>query len=754
MVRWSFYPIGDSNYLLVAGVAFVLLALVLWVGPPGERIGPRRRRILTALRVAAVLLIVLLMLRPTVVYTTTEPRAATVAILADSSRSMTVSDEAGGATRWEMLQNVLATSKDRLAQLGRRFELAAYAFDEQLQPLAISDGRIALPAECTGDQTALGAALEDLLQREAGKRLLAVLLLSDGAQRALPPRDTLPQTAAAQLKHQECPVFAFRLGQPHGLGPARDVAVVDLVVPQHVFAKNYLHVAARIRAGGMVNRQVPVRLLWETSPGNEETVAEQQLDVASNSQQLSVEFDYVPEIPGEYKLTLEVPELPGELTATNNRMSTYVRVLKGGVNVLYLEGFPPRPEQNFIGRALAGAPEIDRDVLLVDPRRPETRPANLAERLKPGVYQVYLLGNLDAAAFRPEELQALAQAVDQGAGLMMLGGPQSFGAGGYADTPLAPLLPVRTSRLERQGIDEPLRGDLHLPGPLPMQPTEAGFRHFALMLAGEPSQNRTLWSQLPPLDGANRFEAVKPAAIVLAESPAHHPLLVYQPYGQGRVVAFAGDSTWRWVMQGFQTAHARFWRQMVLWLARKDASLEGNVWIELAERRYRPGQPVRFRLGAQLPTGQLAGQADWRITVRLPDGSTQTVEPGSEDGQPAATFRETAIPGEYTIDATASVEGRQLGTANARFLVFREDLELDQPAADQATLDAVAAATGGKSLAVDGLPAVLDQLARQAESLEVRTEQKRPLWDNWPMLLLVVGLFSVDWYLRRRWAMV
>ena len=35
-------------------------------------------------------------------------------------------------------------------------------------------------------------------------------------------------------------------------------------------------------------------------------------------------------------------------------------------------------------------------------------------------------------------------------------------------------------------------------------------------------------------------------------------------------MAFAGDSTWHWWMHGFEAAHKRFWRQIVLWLARKD----------------------------------------------------------------------------------------------------------------------------------------------------------------------------------------
>ena len=69
-----------------------------------------------------------------------------------------------------------------------------------------------------------------------------------------------------------------------------------------------------------------------------------------------------------------------------------------------------------------------------------------------------------------------------------------------------------------------------------------------------------MWAQLPPLDGANRIERneLKPNAQVLAEAddPQRHPLLVAGQSGEGRVLAFAGDSTWHWQMGGFGEAHS------------------------------------------------------------------------------------------------------------------------------------------------------------------------------------------------------
>ena len=476
MPRWSFYPIADS-YLLVGTAALVLVGLLMV--RPGRGKTTRNRMItLIGLRLAVVLLIVLAMLRPTLVYTQTEREAATLVVLVDRSRSMSVPDEVGGKTRWQALRRTLAEAKPALAELGDDLEIAAFTFDAEAYPVDVIQGEIRLGDEADGRQTAIGAALEDVLRRQAGKRLLGIVLLSDGAQRARPPRDVLPQTAAGRLKPLGYPLFTVRFGKSRGLGQAQDVAVKDLLANQRVFVKNELTVTGQVRVDGFVNREISVQLLVETSPGRMEPVDQQNLKVMADGELIPVTFTYVPQLPGEYKISLEAVERPGELVRTNNRLSTFVNVLKGGLNVLYLESFPPRTEQKFLRWALDASPDVNVDTVHIDPRRPDTRPADLSERFKPGKYEAYILGDLDASVFQAGELADLADTVSQGAGLIMLGGFHSFGPGGYAETPLASVLPVRMNRFERQGLDDEISEDLHLAGPLKMMPTQLGAIRF------------------------------------------------------------------------------------------------------------------------------------------------------------------------------------------------------------------------------------------------------------------------------------
>lgn len=758
MFRLSFYPIGGS-YLLVAGAGLILV-LLLAIGPRAGRLHRLQRGGLVALRAVVILLVILAMLRPTLVYTRTEKQQATLVVLVDRSRSMSVRDCLGNRTRWQALGEALDGAAGALGRLAEDFEVRVYAFDADVEQLPFAPrSRLQLPDQPDGPQSAIGAALEDVLRREAGKRLLGVILLSDGAQRALAPRDTAPQNAAAQLKLLGTPLYTFGLGQAHGPGQAQDVAVARLLVAESVFVKNELAVQGEVRTSGFVNREITVRLLFETAPGKMEVVGQKTLRPTADGQLLPVDFQYVPELTGEFKLSLEAVEQPGELVTTNNQQSTFVNVLGGGLRVLYLAG-QPRVEAKFLRRALDASPDINVELLRIEARDPATRPGNLAERFQPGKYEVYIFGDLDAAALRPGELSNLAEAVDAGAGLLMLGGFHSFGAGGYFDTPLARVLPVVMDRFERQNFDEPIRADLHEPGPLRMVPTRLGLLHFALMLAATRQENESVWAQLPPLEGANRFRALAPGALVLADAAAADgsgrrvPLLVAHSYGNGRVLAFAGDSTWRWALHGFQNAHRRFWRQTILWLARKDEAQQGQVWVKLAGRRFAPGQRVELSAGAQAPTGEALADAQFELEVVLPDKSRQPLQPVREGEQMRASFRETLNPGDYEIKVTARRGDELLGSARGRFLVFAQDLELDNAAADLATLEALAASTGGKALAPEQLPALIRQLAQNTEQFEVRQETKTSLWDRWAFFLLLVGLLGAEWYLRKRWGLV
>jgi hypothetical protein len=290
-----------------------------------------------------------------------------------------------------------------------------------------------------------------------------------------------------------------------------------------------------------------------------------------------------------------------------------------------------------------------------------------------------------------------------------------------------------------------------------MRPTMLGQMHFALRLAAGPTGNAEAWEKLPPLTGANKFrpDALAPNAVVLADAGGEDkPILVSQNYGDGRVLAFAGDSTWRWWMRGAEDAHKRFWRQIVLWLAKKDQSLEGSVWIKLDQRRFSPSQRVEFSAGARDSAGEPLKDGKFKAEIILPDGKHQPIELIPQEDQFTGTFRNVQTPGDYAVEVKVMQNGAEFGSTRARFVVFAQDLELDNPSANYDTMKNLAAMTGGESFTPELLGVLVKRLTEKTAQLETQQETKKTFWDTWSFFLTLVGLLSIEWYLRKRWGLV
>ncbi|MEX1222927.1 MAG: glutamine amidotransferase, partial [Pirellulales bacterium] len=590
----------SGSYALVSGVCFVML--IAWMAAVFfSDATPRRRVVLGVLRLLVIVLLVLAMLRPTQVFTEMKPQVASLIVLFDQSRSMTVADGFGGMTRWEALTQTVVEAEPTLRELADKLELRPYGFDAEARLLSSEDGVIQLPAAPQGEQSAYGAALAEVLRQEDGKRLAGVILLGDGAEQTFGTSRQLPQSAARQLAQLGVPLYTAAFGQRVGGQQARDVALESMTDNPTVFVNNELAITGSIRVNGYVGQDIPVQLRYEVEPGRMEVVDTQVIRASGDNEQVEFSLKHIPTAAGEFKVEVVATPQDGEVTTTNNQLPTYVTVLPGGLRVLYVEG-ELRREQKFLRRALDSSPDMEVDFEWINRKTQSQWPITLQnDPFGSGKYNVIILGDVDSKALSPEDWEALAQAVRRGAGLIMLGGYQTFRPGGYQFTPLAGVLPVemdpQIDRLVRQSIGGAISPDLHLEGPLPMQPTPLGLRHYIMNLnPGEPTAEA--WAELPPLSGANRFRGVKPGAAILAETPQGAPLLVAGDVG-GRTLAFAGDSTWRWVMQGDEKAHQRFWRQVVLWLARKEEIAKGNVWVRLESRRFAPGASIHFTAGAQ-----------------------------------------------------------------------------------------------------------------------------------------------------------
>ena len=443
---WQLQPIFGS-YLLVAVMAAGLMGLLL-ISPTFGQLSKSRRRWLLGLRAILAALLAVAMLRPALVVTDRQAQQALLVVLFDTSRSMDFRDAEGGQSRWQQQLGLLRQVMPQLEALGKGFEVELVGFSGDTRPQSSEDERLQITEKPLGNQTDIGQALTNTLQRHVGRRLAGVVLLSDGAQRAMNP-DVSPQQAARQLDRRATPLYTVAIGRDLDQSQARDVAIENLLDEYSVFVKNEFALRVGVRIQGFANQPIPVSLFVEDASGQREKVGTRELVATQESQVVMADFGYRAEEAGKYRLYVQAEAQPGELIE-NNQAVAFLDVRDGGLRVLLLSSGILLEEPNFIRRSLAASREIELDYQRFYVNARSRWPMDLSARVDLEDYDVFIVGDLDATAIRTEDWSKIAQLVEAGRGFMMFGGFHSFGPGGYANTPIANVLPVKLDATERE----------------------------------------------------------------------------------------------------------------------------------------------------------------------------------------------------------------------------------------------------------------------------------------------------------------
>lgn len=711
-----------------------------------QHLPPARRRLLVICRTAFLVLLFLASLRPALVLERQDESEAVIYLVSDASRSMQTADETGGMTRRESLRNLLQKAAPALADLAEKFEIRRRDFAETAS--VVED----FTPTADGPFTAIGKSLETLSEEMGDSVVPAVVLLSDGRQAAPGKLDTNPEQIALRLGLRQRPIYTVGFGTAQAGSTSADLAVTDPSITRDVFQGNTLPISVRLKAAGAGGLPVTVRVLLENRQGlgdgqsgplepvplSPEARSLVQLTPTATSEEHQLTFQIVPEQLGDLKLAVEAIPLPGEARQTNNRVETIIRVRRGGIRVALFDVI--RSEQKWL-RQINDSSRIQLDFHPI--RSGAFRAQNrIPDRFfQPGSYDAYVIGDVPATTFSPEQILALAACCRQGAGLMMIGGADNFGAGGYAQSPLAELLPVELPAT-----------NLQLTSPQKMLPSRDGLAHFVMQIAPA-DQNRSRWEQLPPLTGGNLLAPRNNSlAQVLAASPDGAPLLIGLDTGRNRSLAFAGDTTWQWAMLGFAEDHLRFWRQIIFWLTRKETDDTQAVWIQAEPRDLIPGAPATLTVGARDTQGQAISDAEFSIEVTDPKGKLLSLTPRRDGTASSAEFTETMEPGDYWARVRASRGGQSFGNiAVTRFHVVPNDPERDNPAAEFDVLRRIAENSGGQFFSHEEFLAKIQSWAAEGlPGMNLKRQERISLWDTPPVLLLLVALLSLEWGIRRK----
>jgi uncharacterized membrane protein len=739
------FDLRPSVIVLILIVA-ILAAVVYFVYfRPRIRVKKGTTAVLVGLRAAILTLIIVLLLRPVVVVSSVVPRSTNVAVVIDDSLSMKLKDMPGGVTRLDGVRQALfsapAGQRSFMNHLDERFKTDIYGFSGALSKLKSEND---LYGE--GRSSDVAGALNEALKRSSGMPLSAVVIATDGAS-------NVPTDLAASLRELRArDIAVFTIGVGDTARPT-DAELTRVDMPRRVIVGSRVNIEAFVGLRGFGATKV---LLGVREDGR--AIKTEEFQLRGNDTQ-AVNLEITPQTPGLHRYTVDITPLDGEVTVENNRQDSLVQVIEGPMRVLYVEG-EPRWELGKIREALQ---VNEKNVTLVSLQRTGENKfyrqgIHGQQELVSGFptteeelfsYDALVIGSIEAGFFSADQLRNIeAFVARRGGGLLALGGRLSFNGGKYRGTTVADLLPVSLDGkdVDPSGAFSPVYKAV-LTGP--------GQSHPITRLNDDRGVSQKTWNELPPISVSEVLTNVKPGASVLLEARKNGtsqtvPLLIQQRYGRGQSLALTASDTWRWRMRSDSknNAHETFWRQMLRYLvsftpSQTEISAAQDVYAlddtlritaDIRDKKFNPVPDARAVARVTKPSG---------ATVDVPLQFTTLNDVNTYVGELKADEL-----GQHKIELAGT--STTLGTLSANTNVLVSGLNREYFGATQNSdlLKRIATETGGKYYTATNIQTLLDDLTYRQTPYSERVT--KDLWDMPINFMLIIGLLTAEWFLRKR----
>ena len=533
------------------------------------------RRRGTTLRALAFALMLLALADPSLVREDREGLKDVVAVVIDQSGSQTIGDRAAQTARAKT-----ALTQD-LAKLGN------------VEPRFIDSGR----SDAENDGTRLFAALSAGLADVPPDHVAGAIMVTDGVVHDIPA-----DAAALGFK---APLQVLVTGQEG----ERDRRVELVEAPRFGIVGKDQTISLRVLDTG--DRGEPVAVTVR----RDGVVVAEQSAVVGQKIDVPVRVDHA----GPNVVEIDVPTIPGELTALNNKAVVTIDGVRDKLKVLLVSGEPHAGERMWRNILKSDANvDLVHFTILRPPEKQDGTPINELALIAFPTGELFgsKIGDFDLIIFDRYSNQSIlpyayfeniARYVKNGGALLMAVGPDYSGPDGLYYSPLGAIAPVKP---DGRVIEVPFRAAV----------TPDGEKHPVTRGLQGAAQNPPAWSLwFRQVDG----DVAKGMAVM--SGAEGRPLVVLSREGKGRVAQMLSDQIWLWA-RGYEDGgpYLDLTRRLAHWLM-KEPDLE-----EEALRATAHGRDIAIER-------QSVKGVTTPVTVTAPSGQMSTValaadEPGLSRG--------------------------------------------------------------------------------------------------------------------------
>jgi len=705
-----------------------------------------KRLTLLSLHLLSILLLIFILFNPAYRKENYKEDKKRLAVVVDNSWSMNLPGNRNSEARIDSLKTYLRNNENFLAKIEGDFYVQYYLFDQELKPSSLES---IISSQPRGSATKIGQALVSLNKTNKKNAVDAAILITDGADKEL------PSVGFGEILNEID--FPINTVTPVIEENIYDVWIEEIKSNEVAFLRYPFSVDVTIKSNK--NEAVPIPVsLYE----GDKLVAIKEATINKDSNEANIGFDITPLSLGRKIYTVSVPVLSGELITENNQKSFFTDVIINKIRVLHVAGRPSW-DVKFLRKALKRNPNVDlvSFFILRDPSDLVFASERELSLIPFPVNEIFSseLDTFDVVIFQDFHFQPygifgfhlnnLKDYVSRdGGAFLMIGGSNSFNSGNYGRTSVSDILPVELDYTPKT-LSETISSRKFRPNL-----TDIGKSHPITRIIPNKAKNERHWYEMPELEGLNIVQGLNPSAMTLLSTADGEPVLAIENIGNGKVAGFMSDSSWKWNFAqsgegNISPLYDKFWNRLFLWFV-NDPELS-DVKIRTDKPIYNPGDSAIIEITSLSPESIDKNSLP---TVTFPDGRKQEIDIESvSDNRYRGEFQ-VEKGGIYKISivpAGESEEYQNLTKSETIFIVEPPENEVRGATENKELLKLIADKSGGEYITIrDNLDKLNLDVSKKKTITGYKTEK---LWDNPFIFLLIIGMLSSEWLLRRRWGL-
>lgn len=530
----------------------------------------------------------------------------------------------------------------------------------------------------------------------------------------------------------DIPIFTVGLGDSTQM---KDIEITNVLHNEIIYANTETSILTTIHQKGFDNQKVSIFFYEENKLINQQEIN------FGNDEIKTISFSYLPKEAGEKKLSIQISVLEGEFSKENNKKIFFVNVISNKIKIGLVAGYLSS-DISLIKNSLMNDTNLVVNTLTIIGKN-KLLEKNYSEKSLDSSDVLFLI-NFPSEETPDNILQKIKGLISN------KNIPFFITVSNY----------VSINKLKQLSNELPFSFSNPISGTILVQPNFINDEINNPILQNNALNIAEAWNNLPPIYAPNWNIVSKPESRILLKTrvnnvPLNSPLLMTKILGKKRAIAICATDIWRWKIQNTRNESDlfdRFILNSVKWL---NANEERKQFaVRTSKKLYSLNEQIQFQGELYDESFNPINNAEVNVKIKNKNYETETTLNSIGNGLYEGILQDLKT-GDYNFEALAKVNGTSY-KSNGRFTVGEIDLELINPQQDANFLKLLSNTTNGQYYFNGNYQNIFERIKQTNENFnkEKIEVSEINLWSNEILLFVLILLFALEWFLRKREGML